>query len=238
MNSGDHKVVAAAFSLLLTIPACRGGGPNGEDESGETGEVPCNGCDGVAFACYLFHPELGWIYDEPFLDGCATSELAAYQECEDAYEAPFGPRSQGYTNFEQWTMACANLEEPDDCLYWDPDWYVNFNAGTYEVAEGFIYSLVADPSPLIDCDAGRFEQHVGGGYQLTGASSGELSYVLGLQNGDVVMTLNGLDLDNMDDVLAAFGQLYYENETDFTLVILRGSTPVTLYYELLPPVVP
>ena len=98
----------------------------------------------------------------------------------------------------------ANLEDPDDCLGWDPDWYVNLNAGTYEVAESFIDSLIADPSPLID----------------------------------VVMTLNGLDLDNMDDVLAAVGQLYYESETEFTLVILRGSTPVTLYCELLPPVVP
>ena len=53
---------------------------------------------------------------------------------------------------------------------------------------------------------------------LINADSDELLYELGLRNGDVPLTLNGLPLDDYQDAFAAYLDLYVSNgETEYTL---------------------
>lgn len=232
MRSQVYRLVTI-ISLILIAPACRGGGENGEDGSGETGEDPCTGCDGYAFACFANHPVSGWD-PEPYYEDCAESENDVDSTCLAVFGSVGGPNDQGFTEWDRAILVCANLVDPDSCANWDPGAHVSINAsGVYEVDEGFIDDLIATPAPLIDCDSGRFD-FTDPGYELSSAGSGELSDVLGLQNGDVPDEINNLSLDDMADVLSTFVQLYYQSETEFTLEITRGTTPVTINYEIVP----
>lgn len=235
MQNRHCKTRIAVLSLILVAPACRGGGPNGEDGSGETGESPCTGCDGLAYACFACD-QWGNCDLAPYTEGCAASENDVNTACQNVFFGSGGPYDQGYAGYDKQILACAYLQEPNSCQNWDPGSSVAYNSGSdiYEIDESLIDGLIADPSPLVDCDSGRFDLQSGGGYALTGASSGELSYVLGLQNGDVPVSINELSLDDMDGVLEAYSQLYYGGETEFSLLITRGTSNITLDYEIVP----
>ena len=243
-SSRSSNVVAATFLLSCTLGSfgCRGGGDSGDEGGGsetgdeDAGEDPCTGCSGTVFACFAKHPIIGWD-PAPYLEGCAASEVAAATLCQTAFFALGGPSDLGFSEADYQVLGCAALEDPDNCAFWDPASHVFYNptTGVYEIDQDLIDDIVADPSPLIDCDAGRFDLlEVAPGYVLTDVNRNELSDVLGLQNGDIPVELNSLSLNDMDDVLAAFGQLYYQNETEFTLEIMRGNTPLILEYEIVP----
>ncbi len=143
----------------------------------------------------------------------------------------------GSNEWDYQILACANLQDSNNCANWSPGSSVSQDPTSriYEIDQSFIDDLIADPSPLIDCDGGRFDLRLTSpGYVLADSGSGELAHVLGLQNGDIPTEINGMPLDDMDDVLAAFSQLYYGGETEFTLEVTHGSSTIVLEYEIVP----
>jgi hypothetical protein len=64
------------------------------------------------------------------------------------------------------------------------------------------------------------------------ASNGEALYELGLRNNDIPQTLNGMPLENVTDGFDAWYALWHAGEDQYTLVVKRGSSNITLYYQL------
>lgn len=57
-------------------------------------------------------------------------------------------------------------------------------------------------------------------------------YELGLRNGDIPRTINGMGLDNYWEAITAFVELYLQGETSYALVVERSGSNVTLVYTL------
>lgn len=93
----------------------------------------------------------------------------------------------------------------------------------------FVAGLVSAPDPLWGCDDATVLLEAGG-FQIAGANSGELLYELGLRNGDIIKSINNVDLDSYADVGYAFSELWSNGVTSYTLGIERNSTPMELNY--------
>lgn len=123
------------------------------------------------------------------------------------------------------------LEAAPSCYGWNPSAYVEKEGGVYEIDATWFDGVVEDPSQLLGCDDAGVVPATGGGFQVVNAGSGELMYILGIRNGDRPVSLNGLPLTSFVDGGAAY-TLYLEGVTSYTLVLLRGSTLVTLSFSL------
>ncbi|WP_146658478.1 hypothetical protein [Enhygromyxa salina] len=93
-----------------------------------------------------------------------------------------------------------------------------------------------DPSELVYCEDAHITVHASAPvYGVDNISSGVLADLLGLQDGDRFVSINGVDLDSKDDLITAAVALWIAGETDYDLVTSRSRTsPFTLYYELIP----
>ena len=97
---------------------------------------------------------------------------------------------------------------------------------------GFAYNVIADPSPIYVCDASAVTL-TSSGVEISGASAGELIYELGLRNGDKLQEIDGYPLYDWSDVGYAYLVLWIlGGDTAYELDILRGTTPMTLNYEI------
>jgi general secretion pathway protein C len=70
------------------------------------------------------------------------------------------------------------------------------------------------------------------GVKLYGISRNHLLAELGLQNGDVLRTINGLELASPDQALDAYAKL--RNASHFSVALVRRDRPLTLVYEIRP----
>lgn len=68
------------------------------------------------------------------------------------------------------------------------------------------------------------------GFRLTRLKSGSLLQQIGVQNGDVLQKVNGLNITSPNEALQAFQQL--QNESTVRLEILRRKRTTTLTYEI------
>ena len=68
------------------------------------------------------------------------------------------------------------------------------------------------------------------GFRLTQLKSGSLLQQIGVQNGDVLQKVNGLNITSPNEALQAFQQL--QNESTIRLEILRRKRATTLTYEI------
>jgi len=114
---------------------------------------------------------------------------------------------------------------------WDPGASVAYNSQThkYEVDDSFVASLFDNPDQLL-FDSARLVEQSSGAWVFDDIQTGDLAYLLGLQDGDKPMVINSYSLQSIDDILTALVQL--KSETSFNLTILRGGTPLTLSYEV------
>ncbi len=68
------------------------------------------------------------------------------------------------------------------------------------------------------------------GFRLSRMRAGGVLQQIGLQDGDVLQKVNGLDLHTPQEALQAYQQL--QTEATVRLNVLRNNTPTTLTYEL------
>ncbi len=112
---------------------------------------------------------------------------------------------------------------------WDPSSNVTYDvsSGHYLVNESFLEALKNDPG-LILLDSTRVDESPTGYYALNSVTQGDLAAAMGLQSGDVLVSVNGYDLGSIDGLVDTSYAL--ESATTFTLTILRNSTTAMLTY--------
>lgn len=121
------------------------------------------------------------------------------------------------------------------CEEWNPADHITYVGGTYYVQQEFVSDLVAYPYPLIDCEDFFIASLTSGGFSFERLAVGDMFYELGLRSDDIPVSLNGLPLNGRADVINAYVTLWaIEAETEFELEVLRGITPITFFYELIP----
>ena len=100
------------------------------------------------------------------------------------------------------------------------------------VAKSFVEELIADPAVLIG--QGRFVAKKASdgrrGYAVYGVRKGSLPNLLGVKNGDIVVSVNGVDLGSMDDTLELYGKLRYATRLEVEYV--RKGKPQTKEVEI------
>ena len=103
----------------------------------------------------------------------------------------------------------------------DIDAFVDCQALKCEIDEAFARSLYVDPSPLLDqgtrfvYDA-RLERHV-----LHDVERGSLAHALGLRTGDLLESVDGMTIHDLDSALRAYVQL--AAATTMNVRVKRGS---------------
>ena len=68
------------------------------------------------------------------------------------------------------------------------------------------------------------------GYEFTGISTNTLLWDLGLRTGDVPLSIDGMPLRTIEDAFTAYDAL--RSEQEWSLAVKRGSSTVTLEYEV------
>ena len=61
------------------------------------------------------------------------------------------------------------------------------------------------------------------GIYVTKTREGSLAYEAGIRNGDIVLSINGIVINDFNDYLEA---LYYNEEGDFTFEYLHNGEPI------------
>ena len=132
-------------------------------------------------------------------------------------------------------MSYECFDEPTGdnvCGSWNPGNYISLSMGVYGVDAILVTNLFGDMSPLVECDDATFVS-ISGGFYVSGASSGELLYELGLRNGDVPLSLNSYPLNSLDNIIEAIYETWiFYGETSYELEISRNSSTTSLYYEI------
>ena len=129
-------------------------------------------------------------------------------------------------------ISCYNNTDEGSCGSWSPSSNISLVSGVYHVDIDFLTGVVEDPSPLWSCDDALLDDVNGGGFAVDRASSGELLYQLGLRNGDVPTSLNGMPLLTVQDGFDVFTAKWQTGVTSYTLAVTRGGSTVTLSYVL------
>lgn len=121
---------------------------------------------------------------------------------------------------------------------WDPGSHINYNAITqeYEIDKDFVAALKDDGFAPLSLDSARLvlsgATGYSGYYELDNVASGDLAEKLGLQDGDIIVSVNNYDLNTLDEQLDAYETL--KTETNLTLKISRSSTLVEIDYVIIP----
>jgi len=104
----------------------------------------------------------------------------------------------------------------------------NTSSSTYEIDEDFFEDMIANPDWWLEDDS-IVVSSVGGGYELDRVQTTDIVYVLGLRDGDKFVSIGSMDLDTVDDAVAAMETL--RDDTTFSLTVKRNGNTVTLDYE-------
>jgi hypothetical protein len=107
---------------------------------------------------------------------------------------------------------------------------LNPTNAVYEIDMAFFEDVVAN-SHWLFADSTTIESN-GTSFQFYNVTSGDIVHALGIQSGYIPLTLNGMNVTNLDEAAAAMVALRYE--TEFTLVLRAGTSNVTRNYEIVP----
>ncbi len=123
--------------------------------------------------------------------------------------------------------------DTDDIDRWDPSLHVTYNQNTeaYEIDADFINTLIDHGFAQLGYDRARVEITASGYPRLVDVAERDLVAKLGLRSGDTLTSINGRDLGNIDQQIAAYAQLQYE--TEFLLTIERSGTTIRNRYTVL-----
>jgi len=210
-------------TLAVTL-VCAAGCPPADTYDTPVGDTDCGDCvsPGTLYKCTCSN-------NDPGPSRCMNDPGAAQTEC-----SKWCRQNGGGQGGDATLWPCSLNRDSGTCSSWNPAGEVTFSNGTRFVDAAYIESVYYNPAPLWSCD----DLHLTGqpgpayGFKVNNASAGELLYVLGLRNGDIPLTINGMPLTNYADGQAAFNTLFLGGVTTYTLVVSRGGTTVNLHYQL------
>ena len=197
-------------------------------------------CGDCQYVCSYGTVASGAIIKEGAL--CSVDQTDADSDCLAECEGEFGANNCDFHDASE--IPCSGngeegtgdtgggmCQETTSCTNWDPASNVTLTSGVYHVSNGFWNNLIDDASPLLDCDDARFKLQTGGGWKLDEVSSGDLADELGLEDDDEIEEIDGVAVDDFQDILDAFGELRYEIVgTEIDVKIKRNGRPKTLTY--------
>ena len=214
---GAMMTVFGGLGVGLAAQGCGTNGPTTDS----SGNLQCGDCVQYAYNCTNRGPV------------CAPDDVTAgvqlncqsWTEKKDCTHGNSGGSGGAEGGSDDWGQGA-------NCSSWDPDALVAYNRSSrkYEVDQQLLDDLEVDRT-LLDCDSARAKILSGGYYELYRVGRDDLSSHLGLRTGDVIKSVNGYDLRNESDYLAAYAALD-GTTTDFELVIDRGGRIITLKYEI------
>ncbi len=248
----DKKAIVRILVGIAAVGfvACGGGGGGGSISCDlfpcvDYDHAFCESCEAqnkVAYECNYFVSE--WYADtsglaerQYRLTGCYDSAAEAEAACEAACEGFPECRSLSVTEFycDGVDNCSAGAAAPPavslDCSDWAPAAGISFDAtnGRYVLDWGFWYGVMSDPYRIACETTNTVMPNVGSsGFTVDDVSPGSLADLLGLQSGDVLVSLNGQSLATLADVVTVATGL--PNGTRFELVIERQGRSVTLPY--------
>lgn len=116
---------------------------------------------------------------------------------------------------------------------WEPELLIQLDrtSGLYQVDRELLDALAVDGWVLMAQDSARLSEQVDGYFQLDGVAPDDLAALLGLQDGDVPLEVNGFPLKSWDGYATAVTQL--TSETIFVVSIARDGKILELRYEVL-----
>jgi type II secretory pathway component PulC len=103
----------------------------------------------------------------------------------------------------------------------------SIDATTFEVDRGLIERVIARPQAAARGARVSLRE---GGLRVSGVRPDSAHARLGLQSGDTILAVNGVDLSSPDKMLEAVSQL--RNESRISLSVTRKRQPVTLTYHI------
>jgi hypothetical protein len=217
----------SAIAIIPTQSGCKGDtgtdddsglSDGGDDES--TGSYPdCPTCIGLGLQS--FDCGCNPISD---LDGmvCAQNYTDAENQCE-----------MECASIEPTPTPCADNANSGSCTGWSPQSNITLTGGKRYVGASWLAGVIANSAPLWTCDDAYLEPVAGGKFKIKQANSGEALYELGLRNDDIPQTLNGMPLRDYEDVSQAFDHFWIDSgEDDYTLVVQRSGSNITLLYKV------
>jgi hypothetical protein len=206
-------------------PTTPSGGPNGE--------IDCNECTPFAYECsgdkFVCAPNATTALEVGCLGASQVKNCYSSGDTEGVDEGG-GGGGGGVGGAD----GADTTGGPSGCENWDPDSYVGFNRRTqkYEVDQTLVDDLNADPGLLTGCDSARSRVLSGGYYELYVVDPADLATQLGLQDADVIKSVNGYDLQWPSDYFQAFDALH--EQSSFSLTFERGGTAYTSSYSIVP----
>ena len=117
-------------------------------------------------------------------------------------------------------------------LLWEPELYVSYDPSSdkYRVDSTFASNLQSDGFTPLNNDSARISAGPLGYPILTNVTQGDLADLLGFQSGDVILTVNNVNLSSPQGWVDTYLKL--QNETEFVVEVQRGTSQVVLRYEL------
>ena len=94
----------------------------------------------------------------------------------------------------------------------------------------FLKELLADPNALMDqarIVPGR-KDGAPHGFRIFGIRRDTLPALLGFQNGDTILSVNGYTMSSPDEALSAYGKIRAAETDALTFAVERGGKPVTI----------
>ncbi len=211
-------LMAGIGGLGVGLATTEGCGSTSGPSTNNNGDLVCNECDQYAYKCTNKGPV------------CAPDDITAGVQL----------NCQSWTEKKDCTGNSGGSGGADggsggqgsSCGTWDPDALVAYNRNTreFEVDQQLLDDLETDLT-VLDCDSARARILSGGYYQMHSMGRDDLSFHLGLRNGDVIKAVNGYDLETPDDYLAAYTALK-GTTTSFDLEVVRGGVTITVNYEI------
>lgn len=214
----------------------------------EQAEALCRRCeaqDKTAYQCTYRVDEVtsnGQVLARKFLyTGCFDEQAHMEAECQDLCDGYPVCKSVDVTVFDCEGGHCdGGADEVGDdeagllASGCEPNWFLDSDveqdpaSGAYVVDTPLWLHLVSAPSTL-DCDGAWAAPDVtGAGFVLHDVTPGTLAHALGLADGDLMVSANGMPLGTAPDVDAAFSAL--RDHTTLQLVVQRGASTVALDY--------
>ncbi len=131
---------------------------------------------------------------------------------------------------ERAATTTAKAAEPEAAPPTTVDWIRPTAPGVFSLHRPGLDAMLADPGALARSarmvPAREGDAFVG--FKLYAIRPGSVPAALGLKNGDLLRTVNGLPLANPQQALEAYTRL--RKATEVTLVVTRGGQPLTLRY--------
>lgn len=150
---------------------------------------------------------------------CQTSLPAAHAWCAE----------KGGGSSAAYEINCFGVAEEGTGGESDWDGYVtNPSAGVYNIDPDLVGLITADFTILETDSTVLVDSGLDDYFMLSGVASGDLADVLGLQTGDILLSVNSESLNGTEDAIEAFETV--ENDTTLVLLYKRSGTNHTHYY--------